>query len=242
MCYNSTCGSVYTFTRVGALNARERNIFKYRLLGIALGIGCFLVAVLGSNKLIFKLEVTGSKIYKREAISILNENGMGIFSAYQKGKEEQIVAQILCLDGVEFCSVKKHGNTVRVEIQQSPLPQIQREEGDLIAPRNCRIESVVALCGTMLKKQTEELREGESIVGGFFISSDGITKKPTHVVAKAKLSCIEQISAKTEESAVAQAILFVQSLGGEIKVIRVEEKESGVVATVEFTIIIKKNM
>lgn len=242
MCYNNIRGSVYTFTRVGALDARAKNIFKSRLLGVALGICCFLVVVLGSTKLILKVEVVGSTIYKRETVSILHEYGIGVFNVYNGEREEEIEAKILSLDGVEFCSVKKLGNTLRIEIRQQPLPHVKREEGDLIAPRNCRLESAVALGGTLLKKPNEELREGESIVGGFFLNSDGTSQTPTHVVAKAKLFCVEKFSAETEEGAKSEAILYAQSYFGEINSISVEETDGVFIATVEFSIVIKKNM
>jgi hypothetical protein len=143
---------------------------------------------------------------------------------------------------VEFCSVQKRGNTVRVEIRQSPLPEIKREKGDLIAPRVCRLESVVTLSGTILKKEGEELFQGESIVGGFFVNADGENKTPTFVVAKAKLLCIEEFQADTEEIAQSNAILYVESIGGELKGITVQATENGVKATAEFLLIIKKNM
>ena len=242
MCYNSNRGSVYTFTRVGAPTTRERDIKRHKILGIILGVCCWFIAVLGSTSLVFRIEVVGSTIYKREAVTLLNENGVRIFNAYPKGKESEISSKILEFDGVEFCSIKKRGNTVRVEIRQNPLPSVIREEGDFIAPRNCRIESVVTLSGTLLKKQGEELQKGESIVGGYFINSDGESKTPTHVVAKAKLLCEEELQAENEELAFSQAILFVESLGGEIFSVKTEETPDGVKARVEFSLIIKKNM
>ncbi len=242
MCYNNSRGSVYTFTRVSAHTTRERKINKFRLFGILLGVCCWFFVVLGATGLIFKIEVTGSKIYKREVVSILKESGINLFSVYQSGKEREISAKILNLDGVEFCSVQKIGNTVRVEIRQRPLPTAKRENGDLIAPLSCKIESAVALSGTLLKKSGEELLKGESIVGGFFISSDGEKKTPTHVVAKAKLLCVEQIYADTEERVKAEAILLVQGFGGEIKSIVVETVNDGVQATIEFFVVVKKNM
>ena len=233
---------MYTFTRVGALTSREREIRRFRLFGILLGICCFLIAVLGSTNLIFSIEVVGSKVYEREVVAILREKGIGLFNVYTSGKEEEISAQILALDGVEFCSVQKRGNKLLVEVRQSPLPQIKVEEGDLVAPFDCRLEGAVALGGTALKKSGEELKAGESIVGGFFLNFDGVTKNPTTVIATAKLSCVEEIFTSTEEEGRAQAVLLVERLGGKVSAIKIEQHNDGVKAIVEFTLVIKKNM
>ena len=242
MCYNNIRGSVYTFTRVGAITARERKIRGYRLLGILLGVCCWFMAVLGSTDLVFKVDVVGTTVYEREAVEILRESGVSVFKAYPKNKEGEMTARILDLEGVEFCSVQKYGNTVRVEIRQSPLPQAKREEGDLICPRTCILENVVSLSGTLLKKAGEEVLAGESIVGGYFIHADGVNKSETSVVAKAKLLCVEEFIEKKQEDAVFEAVLFVESLGGEIRSITIEETEDGVKAKAEFTLVIKKNM
>ena len=241
MCYNNIRGSVYTFTRVGAPTTRERNVKRIRTLGILLGICAFLAFSLASTKLIFKVEFLGSTIYEREVLSILKESGVRAFGFYEKGREEEFLPKILSLDGVEFCSVQKKGNTLRVEIRQTPLPQLKREQGDLIAPKNCVLQSAVALSGTTLKKSGDEIKEGESIVGGFFINADQ-SKTQIEVVAKAKLLCVEQFLLEDEQNATAQAVLFVESLGGEICSIDVEEIENGVIATIKYTLVIKKNM
>jgi hypothetical protein len=88
MCYNNIRGSVYSFTRVGALTTREREVRRRRTVGIVLGVCCWLIAVLGSKDIVLRVEVVGSTIYEREAVSILRENGVNVFNSYPKGKEE----------------------------------------------------------------------------------------------------------------------------------------------------------
>ena len=241
MCYNNIRGSVYTFTRVGAPTTRERNVKRIRTLGILLGICVFLAFSLASTKLIFKVEFLGATVYKREVLAILKESDVQVFIIYEKGREEEFLPKILSLDGVEFCSVQKKGNTLRVEIRQTPLSQLKREQGDLIAPKNCVLQSAVALSGTTLKKVGDEIKEGDSIVGGFFINAEQ-SKTQTEVVAQAKLLCVEKILCEDKQSATAQAVLFVESMGGEICSIEMEKIENGVIATIKYTLVIKKNM
>ena len=242
MCYNNIRGSVYTFTRVGAPTTRERDIRRHRLVGIFLGVCCWFIVVLGSASVVFRIEVVGSTIYEREVVSLLREHGIEEFKLYPKEKQTLLTAKIMALDGVEFCSVQKRGNTVRVEVRQNPTPSILREDGDLISPRTCRIESVVTLSGTLLKKSGETLQAGESIVGGFFISADGESKTPTHVVAKAKLFCEEEFIFENEEVAKSQAILFIENVGGELVSTFFDEIENGVKVKIEFFLNVKKNM
>ena len=63
MCYNNIRGSVYTFTRVGALPARERIIRAYRILGGLLGVCVWLTVALASSFFVFRIEVVGSTVY-----------------------------------------------------------------------------------------------------------------------------------------------------------------------------------
>lgn len=241
MCYNNIRGSVYTFTRVGALSTRERVIRAHKAVGVLLGALVFVIAVLAASVLVLRIEVVGSSVYEREARALLRENGIALFSVYPEGKEEQLAAEILAFDGVEFCSVQKRGNTVRVEIRQNALPSVLNEDGDLVAPRSGIIESAVALGGTLLKKAGEETQAGESLVGSYLLTADGASA-PARVVAKAKLICLEQVTADSEEQAFAEAMLLVESCGGRLKSISYAQGESCVTASVEFTLVIKKNM
>ena len=240
MCYNSKRESVYSFARVGALGARERKIAHQRLLGIGLGICMFFMLFFSASSYIFRVDVVGTDIYRRETLEILQANGVRLYAPYESGKEDVICARILALDGVEFCSVQKRGNTLRVEIRLNAFSSDYRESGDLISPRNGVIENVVTLGGTVLKKVGEQVSAGEIIVAGYFISGDGETLEhtPTAVVAKTRLICEERIGGESLEDATAQARLFVEDVGG--KVLEIIPEEGAVV--VRYSLVLKKNM
>ena len=110
MCYNNIRGSVYTFTRVGALSTRERVIRAHKAFGALLGAVGFVIAVLAASVLVLRIEVVGSSVYEREARALLRENGIALFSVYPEGKEEQLVAEILAFDGVESSRVILSGH------------------------------------------------------------------------------------------------------------------------------------
>ena len=192
------------------------------------------------NKKHPKIMLSWGKIYKREIYQTLEANGVRPFSKYDQETQSEVTAKLLSLDGVEFCSVQKRGNTVRVEIRQSVLPLTCNESGDLIATRSGIIQNAVVLGGTLLKKPSEEVAEGESLVGGYIIRNEEVDS--VRVVAKVCLLCVERVIAESEEQAYSQSVLLVESLGGEWKSITYEQVEEGIQASVEFTLVIKKNM
>ena len=240
MCYNNIRGSVYTFTRVGALPMRTRIIRTHKILGILLGVVAWFLLVFLSSFFVFRIEVVGSTVYDREVRALLREHGISVFSVYPENKEEMISSKLLSFPEVEFCSVQKRGNTVRVEIRQSAWPITCNEQGDLISPLSGILQDAVILSGTLLKKAGEEVAVGEPVVGGYFIHDDKRTD--IRVVAKLRLLCVESVVAKTEELAYAKALLLVESLGGEWKSIVYEQVGNEIQARVEFTLVIKKNM
>jgi hypothetical protein len=240
MCYNNKCESVYSFTRVGAMSARERKIVGQRLLGVGLGICVFFALFFNAAEYLFRIDVVGTDIYRREALEILQANGVRLYAPYVSGKEDVICSKILGLDGVEFCSVQKRGNTLRVEIRLNAFSKDNRENGALLSPRDGVIENVVALGGTPLKKKGERVTAGEIVVGDYFTSGDGETleRTKTTVVAKVKLLCEERIVGETLETSTAQARLFVENIGGRIE----EMTPDGDGVVVKYSLVLKKNM
>lgn len=243
MCYNSKRESVYTFTRVGARSARERKIAKFRLVGAGLGVCLFLAILALSSSYVFRIDVVGANVYEREVLSVLSDHGIKLYSPYQKGVEDAVCAKILTLDGVEFCSMQKSGNAVTVELRLNSFSSAKREEGGLIASRKGVIVNAVALGGTLLKSEGESVEAGETLVGDYFLTGEGEWEKctQTHVVAKVKLLCEEQVQGETQIAAEMNARLLVETLGGEIlEIAPASETES--VVTVKYTLVLKKNM
>ncbi|MBE5753065.1 MAG: hypothetical protein E7343_03255 [Clostridiales bacterium] len=240
MCYNSSCGSVYSFTRVGALDARARKIAMQRLIAVCLGVCCFFLLVGGFSPFVLRIKTVGADVYKRETLEILKENGITLYSPYPSGKENAVCSKILALDGVEFCSLQKRGNTVIVEIRTNVFSSARQSEGDLISPCDGVVESAVTLGGTLLKKSGEKVLVGEKLVGAYFVNGEGengsVTK--TAVVAKVKLVCEKTFERESIQDGVAEARLYVESLGGTI----IEIVTDGTSATARYSVTVKKNM
>ncbi len=240
MCYNNNRGSVYSFTRVGALDTRARKIVRQRLLAVCLGICCFFLLLGGFAPFVFRIETVGATVYKRETLEILKENGIFLYSRYPENKENAVCSKILELDGVEFCSLQKRGNTVFVEIRTNVFSSARRSEGDLISPCDGVVENAVTLGGTLLKKSGEKVLAGEKLVGEYFINGEGesasVTKTP--VVAKVKLVCEKTFEKENIQDGVAEARLYVESLGGII----IEIVTDGTSVMARYSLTVKKNM
>lgn len=238
MCYNSKRGSVYSFTRVGDLSARAKKLARVKRIALGLGVCCFFGVVGGFSPCVFRIETTGAKVYEREIKQILKENGVEPYAFYESGKENGICAKILELDGVEFCSVQKRGNTVFVEIRTNAFASARRTDGDFVAPCDGVVESIVSLGGTALKKAGDTVTAGEKLVGAYFINGEGGNAVETFVVAKVKLVCEKRFVADDGVDAVACARLFVEDLGGQT----LEIVTDGDSVVAKYTVILKKNM
>ena len=238
MCYNSKRGSVYSFTRVGDLGVRARKIARVRRIALGLGVCCFFGLVGGFSSCVFKIETIGAKVYEREIKQILKENGVVPYAFYESGKENGICAKILALDGVEFCSVRKRGNAVIVEIRTNAFSSARRTDGDLVSSCDGVVESIVSLGGTALKKAGEPVTAGEKLVGAYFVNGEDGSAVDTFVVAKVKLVCEKRFAVDEGVDVVALARLFVEELGGQT----LEIVTDGDSVIARYTVILKKNM
>ena len=238
MCYNSNRGSVYSFTRVGDLSARAKKIARIRRIAVGWGICSFFLLVGLFSSFVFRIETTGADVYGREIRQILKENGIEPYAFYKSGKENGICAQILALDGVEFCSVQKQGNTVLVEVRTNAFSSARRQGGDLVAPCDGVVDALVALGGTALKKNGESVSAGDKLVCEYFFNDENGNTTQTFVVAKAKLICEKRFEIEDGIDTVATAILYVEQLGGKI----LEIATDGECVVARYSVILKKNM
>lgn len=238
MCYNSKRGSVYSFARVGAKSVRARRIFMARSIGVMLGVCLFSAILAFSSSLVLRLEFLGADVYQREVKEILRAEGVRLYAPYESGKEDVLTAKILALDGVEFCSVQKYGNALRIELRTNVFSSARREEGALVAPVNATVLSAVALSGTLLKKAGESVNAGESLVEDKFVTAEG-EYLPVVAVGKVKLLCKETFLGGSIDELTHQALLLAETQGGEL--IKLEQAEDGSV-TAFYTLVVKKNM
>ena len=211
VCYNISVYHPFTVKKVGSSGIATCFDFLKRRLGLLLGGLLFAVLLLFSDMWIFSVDHIGTDIYRRETLAALEESGITPFCVYRKGKEDEVCARILALDGVEFCSLQKSGHRLLVEVRLSPFALYRVDKENMVAKHSGTLLSITALKGTPLKKAGEEVRCGETLVENRFYTEDGgqVCVEP---IARASIACVleETFEAETAEEAFAAAYLKLQ--------------------------------
>ncbi len=237
VCYNVSVSSPYVVKKIGAKGLLMDLETLIKRAGLLLGGLLFAVLSLYANTFVFGVDVVGATAYRRDALAVLEKEGIRLFSPYQSGKEDKICAQILAMDGVEFCSVQKRGMRVQVEIRTANFSRPSFVDGDMQAKHTGELIALTVLRGTALKKIGDKVTAGETLAEGYF-QPEGAGQVRVQVIARARIACTyeAEISATDEESAFAQAYLELGLLEkDEIQEIAVEEKENGFFVRIRYT-------
>ncbi|MBQ8308785.1 MAG: sporulation protein YqfD [Clostridia bacterium] len=208
VCYNSNGYTPYTVRKMGAVGIGKTFERIKSRTGVIVGALLFCALTLFADNLILGVDFVGTDVYAREAIAVLEENGIKPFSVYRTGNEDLVCAKILSQKGVEFCSVKKSGLVAVVEVRLSPFAEKTLAAGDMRSTRTGTVLSVTALRGTPLKSKGDSVQAGELLVGGYFLTGSGEEKR-VEVIARASVACVyeTELAAESEEEAFAAAYL-----------------------------------
>ena len=211
VCYNDNAYSPYQVKKLGEKGLAKLPEFVKTRAGFLLGGLLFAVLTLFADGLVLGVEFVGTEVYAREAYQTLEENGVKLFSRYQSGKEDIICARLLALDNVEFCSVKKSGFRVRVEMRLSDFQRMNPKTGIMRANRTGKLTDLTVLRGTPLKTVGETINAGDALVGDWFSTESGEQVR-VQIIARARIACVydAEILAEDEESAFATAYLALE--------------------------------
>ncbi|MBQ9728406.1 MAG: sporulation protein YqfD [Clostridia bacterium] len=244
VCYNGAVYSPYVVKKIGAVGLGKTIETLRSRVGLILGGLLFLAATTFSQSYVYGVEFTGSTVYAREAAMALEEGGIAPFQRYESKNVDLICSKILSLDGVEFCSVKKTGSVVKVEIRTNEFAISKRERGEMRALRSGTLLSLTVLCGTPLKKAGETIQAGEPLVGNYFKTASE-EKIRVEVIARARIACEyeAEIEASDAESAFAQAYLALElGDGDEITEKSVTEQDGTFHVKIRYTAVEKMNL
>lgn len=208
MCYNNNTNGAYRVQALGAEGVGKYLLAVKNRVGLLLGGLLGFILILASQPLVLSVEVVGETAYRREALEALNEVGIRRFSLYRKGSEDLVCAKLLAIKDVEFCSVKKTGNRVAVELRVSPFPSAVTETGNMQAKRSGTLAAMTVLRGTALKKVGETVQAGETLVEDRFTTEQGGQVR-VEIIARVCIACVweSEIDAESEEEAFAHAYL-----------------------------------
>lgn len=208
LCYNTSTSGAYRVQRLGAEGVGKYLLAVKNRIGMALGGLLALALVCVSQAFVLDIEVLGATAYQREVLAALEEVGIRKFSPYRMGGEDLVCAKLLSLDGVEFCSVKKTGNRVAVELRLSPFPTVRTEMGKMQAKHTGEIVSMAVLRGSALKGIGETVRTGETLVEDSFSTEQGGQVR-VEIIARVCIACVWEgnVEAESEQEAFAKAYL-----------------------------------
>ena len=199
----------YTVVKRGGVGLAKAVDFCKKRLGFVLGGLLFCIITLAADGFVFGVEFVGSQEYKRETMQALEENGITLFSPYRKNKEDLVTAKLLTLDFVEFCSVQKVGNRIRVETRTSPFAVNTLQQGNMKAKHTGELIALTVLKGTAAKKVGDTVQAGETLVQNVLIDQEGGQVR-VETIARARISCVYECvheGAETVEQAFAEAYL-----------------------------------
>jgi hypothetical protein len=224
-CYNIVYAKNYGLSRIPAL-CREK-------AGAIVGCALFGVLCALSGYPVLKIEVVGDGAYYREkVISLLAESGIAIGKGYDGKSAPEVTAKILSLDGVTFCSVKKAGSVLTVEVQVSPQATMP-ESGPLCSPAAGEIYALTVLRGEVQKAVGDGVEEGEIVV-----SAQGVVMASVRVLCKAQA----EVMAERADGAYAEALLQIGAAQAEIQSHTEEKTKDGYTVTIEYILTASINM
>ena len=236
ICYNKSVQSPFFAEKMGAVGAlRLVNRIKIRV-GILLGILLFCALTLYADGFIFGVDCSGTQVYAREVEQTLASHGIKPFQRYQDGKEDIVCAKLLALDGVEFCSVKKEGLRVRVEMRLSPFQAPAKQSGDMKSTVDGTLISLTVLKGTAQKSAGEKIAVGDTLVSGYFQTEQGELRK-VNAIAIARLACeySSVLQVQSAEEAFATAYLNIGiSVQDEITEQKIEQTDEGFLVYIRY--------
>ena len=121
VCYNNGRYAPYQARRLPPTGWKKRWLSLQKRWGLLLGAVLFLALTLLSDGLVLRVSVQGAPTYTQAVLGILKEHGIEAYKPYHADCADLVSAEILRLDGVGFCSLKKVGSTLVVEVQTAPF-------------------------------------------------------------------------------------------------------------------------
>lgn len=229
VCYNNGERSSFTARLAPQKGFVARLAALKKRAGLLLGSVLFLCLTAFADGFVCGVDFVGTNVYARETYAALHEAGIRTFAPYTAGKEDLVCAKLLAIDGVEFCSVRKRGMRLVVEIRTAPFGKEGFENGGLYAKHTGEILSITVLRGTALKKAGDLVSVGEPLVGDWFLTESGGQVR-VQAIARVRLSCAyeEEIAANSEEEAFAAAYLAAVADGnGRLTKREITESDKG---------------
>ena len=169
--FSSPCYNISVERKSAA--ARLKNFAAGRA---ALVAGCLLFAACAflSNIFIFKVEVTGSGAYLKNAVlEIASSCGVRRWAAYGGVDKVSVISRVLELPSVTFCSVHKSGSVLYIDVQAQREEELSNSYLPLYADCDGTVEKIVAVCGTAIVEKGSFVKRGDALIAPYSAVNEG---------------------------------------------------------------------
>ncbi len=198
------CASCYNVKKV-SFRGFTRIVHRYRSrVGVLLGAILFCVAVPFVQTRVLRIFVSGSgACYEAEVRQILANGGVREYAGFPQ-ETSSLIAQILALPRVSYCSFLREGGVLTVEVQVSDDGEFL-SASPLVSPVNGELLELTVVRGRACASVGDGVLSGDILVD--CMREDGSN---VLVIASAKIAFSEYatFSAESEEGALAQARLI----------------------------------
>lgn len=221
---------------------RFAEFFKRRF-GLFIGAALFSVATVLSQKIVFKIKITGSGSFlKPQVLAVADECGIKEWSLCRSADTPLLQAKILALPSVNFCSVQREGAYLIIDVHAEDNGYTLATSEPLLSPADGVVKRIVTVCGTQLKQEGESVKKGEPLIGAYTLSEEGDTS-PCMAVGFAEI-CVtyalslyyDKESDKNREDALSSTALYSENVIE--KSVKVKSHGDGVVYEVNFTYVV----
>lgn len=149
-------------------------LFIKRRFGLLVGAVFFVAAAVMSGNTVLKIKVVGSGDYLREQIiSIAESCGAREWSLCRGMDAPLMQAKIMALPDVNFCSVRRDGAYLLIDVRTEEEHTLTADYKPLTAGASGEVYRLVAICGTPEKEEGGYVSAGEVLIGAYELSADG---------------------------------------------------------------------
>lgn len=185
-CYNTVIIKNSGVTRL--------KLFLQKRFGLIAGAVVFIAAAVISGNTVLKIKIVGNGGYlERQIISIASECGAREWSFCRNLDAPLMQSKIMALPDVNFCSVKRDGAYLLIDVRTEEEHTSKADCKPLTANVSGEVYRLVAICGTPERKEGDGVSVGEVLIGAYELSADG-ERIPCLAVGFAEIKAKAEIS------------------------------------------------
>ena len=165
-CYN-------TVIKRQSAKMRLKN-FAARRFGLIAGGALFCAVALLSPCVVFKIKVVGNGSYLSEqVVALAKDCGAREWSVCRNLDAPLLQAKIMALPDVNFCSVKREGAYLLIDVHTDEEHASTLDYKPLKAGASGEVYKIVAICGTPERAVGDKVAAGDTLIGAYEAAEDG---------------------------------------------------------------------